>query len=231
MALYEATDGPNWTNSENWLSDKPIGEWYGVGTDVGERIWSLGLDGNGLRGELPRELGNLSDLRYLGLSDNRLSGEIPRELGHLTNLSMLMLHGNRLSGEIPPELGNLTYLEMLFLNDNELSGEIPGELGNISLLFLEFDGNRLSGCVPDRLREFYVIGHIESPTIELPFCGAAPGAPSDEMDRQVLITLYGATDGPNWTNSDNWLSDEPIGGVARRHRGHWWARQGTVPGE
>ena len=28
VALYHATDGPNWANNENWLSGAPIGEWY-----------------------------------------------------------------------------------------------------------------------------------------------------------------------------------------------------------
>ena len=32
VALYTATDGPRWANSDNWLSDAPIGEWYGVTT-------------------------------------------------------------------------------------------------------------------------------------------------------------------------------------------------------
>ena len=30
VALYTATDGPRWANSDNWLSDAPIGEWFGV---------------------------------------------------------------------------------------------------------------------------------------------------------------------------------------------------------
>ncbi len=28
--LYNATDGPNWIDNENWLSDAPLGEWYSV---------------------------------------------------------------------------------------------------------------------------------------------------------------------------------------------------------
>ena len=30
VALYNATDGENWGDSENWLSDAPLGEWWGV---------------------------------------------------------------------------------------------------------------------------------------------------------------------------------------------------------
>ena len=32
VALYEATDGDNWNNSTNWLSDAPLDEWFGVTT-------------------------------------------------------------------------------------------------------------------------------------------------------------------------------------------------------
>ena len=43
VALYNATDGPNWTNNTNWLSDRPIGEWYGVTTDAYGRITTCPL--------------------------------------------------------------------------------------------------------------------------------------------------------------------------------------------
>ena len=39
-----------------------------------------------------------------------LSGEIPAELGSLTNLQVLNLYDNELSGTIPAELGQLTNL-------------------------------------------------------------------------------------------------------------------------
>ena len=47
-------------------------------------------------------------LQLLHLADNELSGEIPAELGSLTNLQWLHLTLNQLSGEIPTELGSLT---------------------------------------------------------------------------------------------------------------------------
>ena len=43
VTLYESTDGDNWTDNANWLSDKPIGQWYGVEIDVDTyyiRMWS-----------------------------------------------------------------------------------------------------------------------------------------------------------------------------------------------
>ena len=30
VAFYHATDGPNWTKADNWLTDASTGDWYGV---------------------------------------------------------------------------------------------------------------------------------------------------------------------------------------------------------
>ena len=109
VALYNATDGPNWTYNDNWLSDAPLGEWLDVTTDDG-RVTELRLNNNGLSGEIPPELGSLSNLQILSLRANGLAGEIPAELGSLSNLELLALSGNELSGEIPPELSNLSNL-------------------------------------------------------------------------------------------------------------------------
>ena len=197
VALYEATDGANWDNNANWLSDRPIGEWYGVIADLSGRVTELSLNFNQLSGEIPAELGNLANLELLELEDNRLTGEIPAELGNLANLRYLdlwqnQLSGeipaeldnlanlrglglgrNQLSGEIPAELGNLANLEALFLEDNRLSGEIPAELGSLtSLTNLDLEDNQLSGCVPRSLRDqlYMEISYLGG----LPFCGAAP---------------------------------------------------------
>ena len=67
VALYEATDGANWSNSTNWLTDRSIGEWYGVTTDGDGRVTSLELTENQLSGPIPAELGSLSDLTVLNL--------------------------------------------------------------------------------------------------------------------------------------------------------------------
>ena len=93
VALYNATDGENWESSENWLSDAPLGEWEGVETDADGRVTKLSLVDNRLSGEIPAEIGSLSNLKRLYLFDNKLSGEIPAELASLSSLEWLLLGG------------------------------------------------------------------------------------------------------------------------------------------
>ena len=66
VALYNATDGPNWTFDNNWLSDVPTSEWEGVTTDDNGRVTELSLRGHQLSGEIPPELSNLANLQELG---------------------------------------------------------------------------------------------------------------------------------------------------------------------
>ena len=154
VALYNATSGPNWTINTNWLTTAALSEWYGVTTDVDGRVTHVYLAQNELNGELPVELGDLTNLQILYLNQNMLSGAIPVALGKLTNLEQLYLSQNMLSGAIPAALGDLTNLQILYLNQNMLSGAIPvalGKLTNLEQLYLS--QNMLSGAIPAKLGE------------------------------------------------------------------------------
>ena len=151
-ALYHATDGPNWTDNENWLTDEPLREWHGIWADRHGRVRNVSLERNGLAGPIPPELGGLTGLSSLALSFNDLTGPIPPQLGSLTNLRSLRLSFNELSGPIPPELGNLASVERFFIPGNSLTGPIPPELGNLaSLTSLDLYNNRLTGDIPAEL--------------------------------------------------------------------------------
>ncbi len=133
-AFYNATGGASWTNSANWLSNKPIGEWHGVTTNGQGEVTTIVLDGNNLTGSLPSQLGNLSSLNRLALNRNGLSGAIPSQLGSLPNLSIIGLARNQLSGALPTSLGNLP-LTRLSLHDNTgLSGALPSGFTSLTSL-------------------------------------------------------------------------------------------------
>ena len=161
VALYNATGGPGWERNDNWLSERPIGEWFGVGTYNG-RVTHLDLSGNGLSGQLPNALWDLQSLTALYLGGNQITGGIPPGVGELRYLRDLYLHDNRLSGEIPPELANATSLVELAIRENSLSGAIPPEMGNLPYLrYLDVGANPSLGCVPQPLQEALYTYHDE----------------------------------------------------------------------
>ena len=105
VALYEAAGGAAWANSTNWMSDKPLGEWYGVYTDGTGRVSGLDLRHNGLAGSLPAALSALKHLWGLAIHGNgSLTGRIPEELRSLSHLASMYTSGTGLC--LPPTLGD-----------------------------------------------------------------------------------------------------------------------------
>ena len=194
VALYEAADGPNWTNNENWLSDQPLGEWYGVEVDRSGRVEELRLPNNNLSGEIPPEVGDLTNLVRLELRSNELSESIPPALGNLARLERLYVRNNRLTGPIPSELGDLTSLVRLELHSNSLSGTMPRSMLQLAnLTDIEFDRN--DGLCAPGTREF-VAWSKRMDRADGPFCDVA-----------ALRQLFGTAGGSEWTRSEGWLGD------------------------
>ena len=150
--LYEATDGSNWNRRDNWLTDAPLEQWYGVRTDEYGQVTELRLYRNNLVGQIPARLGQLAYLEFLQLNWNRLTGGIPPELGALSSLRYLNLGWTSLTGGIPAELGNLFALEHLYLGFTGVRGVIPPEFGNLSSLrSLDMNASGLTGSIPPEL--------------------------------------------------------------------------------
>ena len=169
-AFYQSTNGPGWTNSDNWLSDKPLGTWYGVSTDSDGRVTKLDLGKNNLRGQIPSEIGKLQELEDLYLIVNELNESIPPELGQLQNLRRLSLLNNQLTGSIPPEIGQLKKLNTLNLSWNQLTGPIPPEIGQLKKLeTLYLIANELNESIPpelgqlQNLRRLSLSGQLSGP--------------------------------------------------------------------
>nr|GMD70167.1 LRR receptor-like serine/threonine-protein kinase GSO1 [Ipomoea batatas] len=118
------------------------------------------LKGNSFEGVIPSQLCQLSHLmlQYMSgfdLSCNQLSGNIPSNLGKLSEIRALNLSHNNLTGGIPITLSGLAKIESLDLSYNKLNGRIPAQL--IALNFLAVFSvahNNLSGPIPDRKAQF-----------------------------------------------------------------------------
>jgi internalin A len=106
-----------------------------------KRSTGLDLSGLGLT-ELPREIGELTNLRILYLRRNKIS-RLPTEIGNLTQLSELSLAANPIK-ELPAEFWRLKSLKRLWLDETQLPA-LPAEIGTLSnLTRLALHGNRLA---------------------------------------------------------------------------------------
>lgn len=108
-----------------------------------------------IRGHIPLEIGNLSNLIEFDLNGNELIGPIPATVGRLENLQGLRLHQNMLEGTIPSDMCRLRRLDTLNLSSNNLSGSIPSCLTNLkSLRHLYLDSNSFSSAIPSTFNAF-----------------------------------------------------------------------------
>jgi hypothetical protein len=57
LAIFDKTDGPNWSETITWTSN-PVSAWEGIAV-ADNRVIALLFTGFGLRGELPPEIWDL----------------------------------------------------------------------------------------------------------------------------------------------------------------------------
>jgi len=220
VALYQSTNGANWTTP--WTLTQSISTWHGITLNATGCVVEINLNQNNLVGTIPPEIGNLSALIRLNLHNNKLSGSIPGEIGNLSELRQIWLFNNQLSGELPPEIGNLTKLTHLGVGANQLTGSIPASYGNlINLEYLALKNNDLSDCFDTNLANICNAGTDATVsngnnfdatwsafcTSGLGDCSSPPTNCS-HTDSLILIDLYNATNGPNWTIS--WNTSQPL---------------------
>lgn len=155
IAIYNALDGDNWTYNDNWCSDKPVSEWYGIVTNDNGSVIELNLY-EIKSGYIPDEIGALENLESLSCIDHNLSGKFPIDkLKGLKKLKSIRFRGihwygtGGFSGIFPDELWELTNLETLVLEHNNFTGELSNSIGNLTeLKYLSLQDNQLKGELP-----------------------------------------------------------------------------------
>lgn len=127
IEFYKATDGDNWTNNENWCSDKPLDEWYGIGIQYTTgHVVSINLPSCGLTGIA--DLRGLTHLSDIDVSNNALT---VLDVSGLSNLFRLLCSNNQLT-----KLNTLgTNAVVLECNDNQLTNLDTSTFTNLETLF------------------------------------------------------------------------------------------------
>ncbi len=177
MELYQALDGPNWSDNEGWGTAQDIAYWSGVSYVNGEL--SLNLTKKGLKGELPESFGELGPyLKWLNIEDEPgLTGKIPDSFSKLVNVEFLQIRNTsitslpdvfggwtrlqkafitfneKLTGPLPESLGTLSQLELLYLFENSFTGSIPSSYAALIRegMILDLSSNCLNGQIPQSI--------------------------------------------------------------------------------
>ncbi len=148
--LFNLTGGDKWSNNENWCSDKPLREWFGIMTNAAGHVTSIELPDNNLIGRLPESIGNLESLEYLHLNDNKLVSNIPESIGNCQELYSIWLNNNNLGGLLPEALSKLRRINTLVLSGNYFDGTIPDWLYDMkSLEQLLLGSNKFKGKISE----------------------------------------------------------------------------------
>lgn len=97
--------------ADTWMTYTDICSWFVTGStlcDANGRVSSLFLENIDLQGTLAKELFLVGiTLEKIYITRNEIKGTIPTELFQLTELRRLRLNDNRLEGSIPTEIGNI----------------------------------------------------------------------------------------------------------------------------
>lgn len=178
VALYQKTGGTGWKN--RWDFRKPIRDWAGITTAlvVGEdgkkewRVTEILLTDNNFKGEIPEELGLISELKVINFDMSEwyetepkfgLSGSIPASILGLKKLEVLAIAYNKLEGGIPAELFELTELYAVNLTGNvKLGGTLPETIGKAAnLQMLNIANAALEGQIPASISNLTNLGVVE----------------------------------------------------------------------
>ncbi|MEO0333171.1 MAG: hypothetical protein AAF223_16050, partial [Bacteroidota bacterium] len=119
VALYNATDGANWTDNTNWLSGN-IDTWQGV-IVANNRVTRLELNGNQLSGSLPTAMNDLTGINYADFRNNSLVGTLGDWISNFAEASdSLRLSGNELTAMASSIVSSLGVVDV---SDNQLTFE------------------------------------------------------------------------------------------------------------
>ena len=150
------------------------------------KVLKLGYEYSGEKNqlkEIPKEIGQLTQLQTLNLSNNQLTA-LSDSLGQLTQLQSLNLSDNQLT-TLPESLGGLTQLQSLNLSSNQLT-TLPDSLGQLAQLqTLNLSSNQLT-ALPESLGQ---LTQLQTLNIFRNQLTALPASPLAQLTQLTELNL------------------------------------------
>ncbi|KAF2290500.1 hypothetical protein GH714_014143 [Hevea brasiliensis] len=146
LALKKSLNVPD---SLGWSDPDPC-NWNHVGCSDDRRVTRIQIGRQNLRGTLPSNLQNLTQLERLELQWNNISGLLP-SLNGLSSLQVIMLSGNQFTSIPSDFFTGLSSLKAVEIDNNPFSSwVIPESIKNSSTL-QNFSANsaNISGSIPN----------------------------------------------------------------------------------
>lgn len=178
MELYKATNELGWTYQQNWGSDKPVYEWYGLSpvASLAEYngvpvycgnidLWDIDLSFNNLKGVIPEDFWAICKaFRSIDLSYNTnynkpqyerlpyLEGSVlPDNVWHDALVKVALAHSG-IKIQLDSKLGNAMNLQELDLSYCNVTSQIPDVVTKLEKLkVLNLEGAGLLGTIPNNI--------------------------------------------------------------------------------
>lgn len=226
--FHEATNGNDWYDSSDWLSEEDHCGWHGI-TCIEGSITEIHLPRNNVNGRLGTMLFRLESLRDLDLSDNGLYGTLPNEVinglpqfdfPEADNPISIDLSSNQLSGNLPAftreaGLGRSTRIE---LANNLLTGPIPTSWTNMTLGALDLGDNAIGTSLAEAWQALPAVISLDLGGTGL--TGPFPDTPARFEGDEALVDGLEDLDLSRNALSGNlpdWLADFDLGGLNLQH--------------
>lgn len=125
-----------------------------------ENLKVLNLEGAGLLGTIPDNIGNLKKLEELNMAVNfDFGGTFPESIYSMSALKKLDFTGTKISGVLSSKVKNLENIEYFSVAKSHMRGEIPEEIGLLTKLYDNAGDIGFSGAHFTNIPEFYRFIH------------------------------------------------------------------------